>query len=1050
MNISEISIRRPVFAWMLMAALILFGGIGFQRMGVSQLPDVDFPVVNVGITYEGAAPEVVELNVVEPLEQAVMAVQGIKTVTSTSRNGRANVTLEFVLDKDIDTAVQEVQTVIAQLQRVLPKNIDPMVVSKQNPEDQPIMWLAVMSDKMSQKELMSYVREKVQDKFTTVDGVGEIFLGGFVDPNLRVNVNGNKLKNYALTVTDVISAIQSEHAEIPSGKIEMKDREIDLRTVGEAKDPEEFMRIAINRRGGSPNFVPIRLGEVATVEEGLADVRRLSRSGGKTAVGLGIKKQRGTNAVEVAKKVKARMAEVSKYLPEGSSLGIRFDSTQFIEEAVGELNHTLILSAILTSLVCWAFLGSFSSTLNVILAIPTSIVGTFTILYWMGFTLNTFTLLGLSLAIGIVVDDAIMVLENIVRHREMGKTRFRAAIDGSREITFAAIAATGAILAIFLPVAFMSGVIGKYFFQFGVTLSVAVALSLVEALTLAPMRCAQFLDINARNNWIGRIVEGSFKWSERTYHRSLTFALNHRVPVLLGALVIFGVSMIPLTSIKKEFVPAQDQGNLMVRLQAPIGSSLAFTDEKFKQVEQILSQNPNVAGYYVSIGGFGGGDVDTGMSFVTLKPRKERPKDPKLGRALSQQELADVLRNEFKQVKDCKIFIQDLSLAGFSAKRGFPIEFTIRGPDWDELISSSKKMMEAMGKTGLMVDIDSDYRAGMPEIQIIPNRLAAKERGISITDINATVNAMMGGVVVAKYTKGSYRYDVRVRLNPDERATPESLNKLLVRNNRGELIPIQDVVTFKEIKSLQAIAHQDRERAISVFANMAKGVPQETALQSIEKIAKESLPNDYRAVVGGSAQTFKESFQQLLFAMLLGLVVAYMILASQFNSFIHPFTVLLALPFSLSGAFVTLWLAGQSLNVYSFIGLILLMGIAKKNSILLVDFTNQTRRLGKPVREALLEACPMRLRPILMTSIATVVGAIPAALSIGPGAESRIPMALCVIGGITLSTLLTLYVVPCFYSVVARKNDPAVRTPEEMAALSEAEDKGHGGHHLAS
>jgi len=1041
MNISEVSIRKPVFAWMLMAALILFGGIAFQRMGVSQLPDVDFPVVNVSVTYEGAAPEVVEMNVVEPLEQSLMAVQGIKSVTSTSRNGRANVTLEFELGKNIDTAVQEVQTVIAQLQRVLPKDIDPPVVSKTNPEDQPIMWLAVMSEKMSQKELMTFVRERVRDNFTTVDGVGEIFLGGFVDPNLRVNVAGAKLNQYALTVTDVISAIQSEHSEVPSGRIEMKDREINLRTVGEAKDPEEFMRIAINRRGGSPNFVPIRLGEVATVEEGLADVRRLSRSMGKTAVGLGIKKQRGTNAVDVAKKIKLKIAEVSKWLPAGTTLGIRFDSTKFIEESVGELNFTLLLSAILTSIVCWLFLGSFSSTLNVILAIPTSIIGTFTVLYWMGFTLNTFTLLGLSLAIGIVVDDAIMVLENIVRHREMGKSRFRAALDGSREITFAAIAATGAILAIFLPVAFMSGVIGKYFFQFGVTLSVAVALSLLEALTLAPMRCSQFLDVSQRSTWLGRAVEKSFKWSETKYHQTLTWALNHRPMVLMGSAVVFILSLYPMFQLKKEFVPAQDQGNVMVRLQTPTGSSLDFTNGKFLEVENLLKNEPNVEGYYVAIGGFGGGEVDTGISFVTLKPREKRPIDAKLGRHLTQQEIADKLRTQFKTVKDAKIFIQDLSLAGFSAKRGFPVEFTIRGPDWEVLIDSSKKMMEEMTKSGLMTDVDSDYRAGMPEIQIIPNRMKSKERGISIADINATVNAMMGGVVVAKYSKGSYRYDVRVRLNPEERATPDSLKKLLVRNNRGELIPLVDVVTFHEVKSLQAIAHQDRERAISVFANMSKGVPQQKAMETIEQIAKSTLPNNYRAVVGGSAQTFKESFQQLGFSLILGLIVAYMILASQFNSFIHPFTVLLALPFSLSGAFLFLWLADQSMNVYSFIGIILLMGIAKKNSILLVDFTNQARREGKDVRSALLSACPTRLRPILMTSIATVVGAIPAAMSIGPGAESRVPMALAVIGGISLSTLLTLFVVPCFYSVVARAHDPAIKAYDEPADRVNAVDR---------
>jgi len=1047
MNISELSIRKPVFAWMLMAGLIVFGWICFSRMGVSQMPDVDFPVVNISVTLEGAAPEVMELNVVEPIEEAVIAVQGIKSITSSSRTGRANVTVEFNLNKDIDIAVQEIQTVIAQAARRLPDDVDPPVVSKSNPEDQPILWLAVLSNKMNDRELMTFVRERIKDRFSTVEGVGEITLGGYIDPNLRVSLSSEKLTQYALSVTDIINTIQAEHSELPSGRIEQKDREINVRTMGEAHNPEEFGTLPINRRGGSPNFVPIALGQVATIEEGLADVRRKSRAMGKSSIGLGIRKQRGSNAVEVARQCKLRMEEIKKSLPEGTEMSVNFDATQFIEEAVHELNFTLVLSALLTAVVCWMFLGSFSATMNVILAIPTSVVGAFIALYAMGFTLNTFTLLGLSLAIGIVVDDAIMVLENIVRHKEMGKSRVVASLDGSREITFAALAATAAVIAIFLPVAFMDGIIGKYFYQFGVTLSVAVALSLLEALTLAPMRCSQFLDVSERRTFLGRFVEAGFRGSERLYHRSLGTALRFRWVVLVVAFAIFGASMLLVKNIEREFVPSQDQSRLMVRVTAPIGSSLDFTDRLFLKIEEVIKADANIERYFASIGGFGGGEVDTGMIFLTLKAPDQRLVNSQTNKKWTQKEIADDLRGKFrglfKDVKGVKAFVQDLSLSGFSAKRGFPIEFTIRGPEWDTLISQSQSLMEAMGKTGLMTDIDSDYRAGMPEIQIIPDRVKARLRGVSVVDINQTVNALIGGVVVGKYSKGNYRYDIRVRLVAEERMDEASIAKLKVRNNRGELISLSEVVTLKEEPSLQTISHQDRERAISVFANVASGASQQKAIDEVTRLANSSLPDGYRAVVGGSAQTFQESGKQLMIALILGIVVAYMILASQFNSFIHPVTVLLALPFSLTGAFVSLVLAGKSLNIFSAIGIILLMGLVKKNSILLVDFTNQMRDRGMEKDAAILAACPVRLRPILMTSIATIVGAIPPALAIGPGAESRVPMALVVIGGMIVSTALTLFVVPCFYSIVSPKNRR--RFEEELAAAlpqpQKAQDK---------
>lgn len=1004
---------------MLMAGLIIFGVLCFLRMGVSQLPDVDFPVVSVQVSLEGASPNVIEVDVVDPLESALMSVQGITGITSQSELGQARVTLEFDISKNIDTAIQEIQTVVSRATRFLPKDIKPPIITKSNPEDNPIMWLSVSSAKMTTPELMTYVRDTIQDKFTTVEGVGEIQLGGFVEPNLRVWVSGDKLKQKDLAVTDIIAAIQAEHSEQPSGLLGGRDKIFNVRTMGEAPTPEDFGKIIIGRRGGSINYQPIQLSEVARIEDGLADQFRISRVFNAPAIGIGVKKQRGANSVEIAKAIRAKILALKPTLPPGTELGIRFDTTKFIEDSIHELNFTLLLSAVLTAIVCWIFLGSFTATINVILAIPTSIVGSFICLYALGFTLNSFTLLGLALAIGIVVDDAIMVLENIVRHKEGGKQRRQAALDGSREITFAAMAATAAIIAIFLPIAFMKGIIGKFFYQFGVTISVAVILSLLEALTLTPMRCSQFLEISERKSFFGRWIERSFRGMEKYYKRTIPLLLRFRWVTIVLALLIFSSSLLFMKILNKEFAPAQDQGMLMLRMQTAVGSSLEFTNSKVAEVENVIKGKADIEQFFTNVGGGSSGDSNNGMIFVTLKPFLQREIDPTKGKRLTQQEFAAKFREELKKLKGIRTSIIDPSTAVFSSRGGYPITFSVKGPNWDELVKYSELIMKEMSESSLMADVDSNYKTGMPEIHIIPDRVRAREHGISVSDISTTIKALVGGEVPGKFSKGGHRYDIRVSLVDAERSNPADLMKLQVRNNRGELIPLGKVVTLKEELAMQSISREDRTRAITIRANLGLKASQELAMAKAQEIAKKILPDNYYVTMSGSSKTFTESKQNLIFALLLGIVVAYMILASQFNSFIHPFTVLVALPFSLTGAFIGLYLAHQSLNIYSMIGIILLMGIVKKNSILLVDFTNQLRASGLPLKEALTEACPVRLRPILMTSFSTIAAAIPPALAIGPGAESRIPMAIAVLGGVILSTVLTLFVVPCVYSVMA-------------------------------
>ncbi len=1023
MSLSDISIRKPVFAWMLMAAMIIFGFISMRKMGISQMPDVDFPMVNINVIYEGAAPEVMELDVIDPIESAVLSVEGVKTITSTAKLGTANISVEFNLSKNIDVAVSEIEAKINQAARMLPDSIDPPTISKVNPDDRPIMFLAVTAPEMLPKEIMSYTRDILKDKFQTVSGVADVFLAGYIDPNLRVWVMNDELNKRQLTVSDVIGAIQAEHREAPSGFIEDPLTEKNVRTLGEAKSVEEFEKLPIIRRGGAPNYVPMFLGDVVNVEEGIADVRRISRSNGKNAIGLGIRKQRGTNTMAVAEGVKKKMKEIQKDLPPGVELYVNFDTTKFIEASVHELQFNMIFSAILTAIVCWLFLGSFAATLNVILAIPTSILGAFIILKYMNFTLNTFTLLGLSLSIGIVVDDAIMVLENIYRHHEGGKDKVAASRDGANEISFAALAATIAIMAIFLPVAMMDGIIGKFFFQFGITISVAVALSYIEAITLTPMRTSRFMEETKRHSKIGEQVDKFFDWMVHGYTRMLDKSLTHRWILLGCSLVFFAVSFVTVKYIPKEMTPVQDTSNFMMRVKTVDGSSLEFSNIKTKLVEEYLMKHPSVARYFVAVGGFGGAaDASSSNLFVTLKDPKDRPVNPKTGKNWYQPDILNEMRDHFKKFDGAKVFVQDTSQGGFSASgRGFPVEFTLTGGDFKILTNAAKKIMDEMKASGIYVDVDTDYKESVMEIQVFPDRDKAKQRGVSVQEIGTTINALIGGAVVGKYSKEGHRNDIRVKMADASKDKLKDLEKIWVRNTQGELVRLLDVVTVKELPGVQAINRRSRSRAVNIYSGIAPGKSQGEALENVKTIVKKHLPVGNTLVESGAAETYKEAFTSLIYALLMGILIAYMVLGTQFNSFIDPVTVLMALPFSFSGAFLALWATGQSLNLYSMIGLILLMGIVKKNSILLVDFTNQRRNEGLNIRDALMDACPKRLRPIMMTTFATVAGAVPLALAWGAGAESLRPMAIAIIGGSLVSTLLTLVVVPASYYVFGRE-----------------------------
>ncbi|WNG17743.1 efflux RND transporter permease subunit [Cystobacter fuscus] len=1007
MNITEVCIKKPVFAWMLMAATITFGLVAAQRIGISQFPDVDYPVISIGVTWEGASPEAVESDIIEPLEEAVMQVEGVKSITSSARQSSGSITVELDLARNVDLSLQDVQAKVSQAQRRLPEDMDPPVISKSNPEDQPIMTLGV-SGPFSPQYLSDFARYQLKEMLQTVPGVGEVSLFSSLERNVRIWVDAAKLDARGLTVADVLEALRREHVELPAGRIEAEGREINVRVMGEALELETLRHLVVREAEGSPVY----LSDVALVEDGFEDERRLARVNGEPAQGLGIKKQRGANAVAVAQGVREKMAQIQADAPEGLEVSVNFDSTQFIEESVHEIEFELLLACLLTALVCWAFLGSLSSTFNVILAIPMSLLGTVAVIYFLGFTLNTFTLLGLSLAVGIVVDDAIMVMENIFRHAEEGADRVRAAREGTHEITFAALAATLAVVAIFLPVIFMKGIIGKFFLQFGVTLCVAVLLSYVEAITLAPARCAQLLKTGREGRGrVGLAVDRAFQWLERRYGGVLARALRHPWWVLGGAVVLMAVSGLAFKGLSSEFVPSQDQSRLMVRMQTPVGSTLAETNRLFQKAEAFVLGRPEVARLYAVVGGGGGvSSVNGGMLNITLVPPEQR---------MSQAEFQQVLRKELNSYPGLRAVVMDLSQSGFTASRGFPVEFSVRGSDWERLIEASTQMREKLQASGKVVDVDTDYQIGMPELRITPDRARAADLGVSMEAVGSTLNSLVGGVRVGKYSTGGRRIDVRMRLLKDQRARPEDLSLLKVRTGSGALVPLSSLVTQEERPALQAITRRDRERAISIFANVAPGATQQEAMETVERLARE-LPGGTRVVFGGSSVAFQESISSLLFALVLGILVAYMVLASQFNSFLHPVTVLTILPLSIAGAAFAMAATGTTLNIFSMIGLLLLMGIVKKNSIILVDYALLQREQGADATEAMLRAGPVRLRPILMTTLATMMAAVPAALALGAGSETRAPMSVAVLGGLSLSTVLSLLVVPAFYVVADR------------------------------
>jgi HAE1 family hydrophobic/amphiphilic exporter-1 len=1016
MWLADTSIRKPVFATMLVLALVVLGVVAYPRIGVDLFPKVDFPIVNIRTTLKGASPEIMDIDVTDKIEESVNTINGVKTISSTSTEGASVISVEFVLERDIDTAVEDVREKISVIRARLPKDIDEPVVEKVDPDATPVLWLSLYGNK-SVRELSTYADEVLKEQVQRIEGVGATRIFGLRLRQVRIWLDVNRLKAYGITSADVTRALQRENLELPAGRIESDTKEYSIKVKGEFTSPNDFNELVLGYNRGAV----VRLKDVGRAEDGMEEKRTISRYNGVSSVNVGIQKQSGTNTVQVVDRIKKEMETIKKTLPAGMNLTVGFDQSDFIKKSIHEVRFHLIYGGIFAILAVLLFLRNIRSTLIAAVAIPTSVIATFAIMNAFDFTFNNMTMLALSLSIGILIDDAIIVIENITRHVEMGKSPKEAASFATSEIGLAVIATTLAIVVIFVPVAFMKGIIGRFFFQFGLTVVFAVIVSLFVSFTLTPMLASLYLKHTPtgaggpKSKGIGSRMadrlDRIYTVTEEKYRKLLDLGLAHRALVLILSMALFGSSvLVAIFFIGKELTPSEDQSRFVVRFQTPIDYSVEQVDQMGKRAEEVLRKFPEILSIMYSQGGGPTRETNKGNLSINLKPKSQRKKN--------QEQIKAEVRRALRQIPGLKASVENVSLIG-GGQRQTAIIYNIRGRDLNTLAGYSKEIAGQFGKLPGIVDVDTSLETGKPEIRAIINRDKAADLGIEIATIGEAVNFLIGGEVeITKFKDEARgrRYDVRARLNPEDRINPSDMGNLYVRSKDGRLVELSNLVTLQEGGGPSIINRVDRQRAITMFANL-EDKPLGTAKDELDAIAAKVLTQEYSARYKGAADTMGESFGFLAFALTLGIIMAYMVLAAQFESFTHPFTVLLCMPLALIGAFGALLLFGKTLNIFSYIGLILLMGLVKKNGILLVDYTNVLRSRGFSRREALLQAGPVRLRPILMTTFAMIFGMMPIALGIGEGAETRAPMALATIGGLLTSLLLTLIVVPVAYDV---------------------------------
>ena len=1010
MKLSTISIQRPVFATVMSVTILLFGIIGFSRLPVREYPDIDPPIISVVTLYRGASPSVVETQITNVLEEQFATLEGVKTLTSSSREQGSVITIEFELNRKVDEAANDVRDRVSRVRGNLPREIDDPIISKVDANAQAIVWLALFSETHNGLELTDVADRILKEKIQRLPGVGSVIIGGERRYAMRVWLDPLRMAGHGLTTQDVEAAVRGENAEIPGGRVEGTEREFAVRTRGELSTPEEFGAIIVAQKENDL----VRLRDVAEVTVGAADERSVARYNGKPAVGLGIVKQSKASTVDVAEVVRAALPELTKLVPEGMKLDVAYDSSTFINDSIDEVVQTLVIAMCLVVLVVLAFLKSLRATTIPTLAIPISIIGALAAAYFAGFTINILTLLALVLAIGLVVDDAIVVLENIYRHMELGKNRRQAAFDGSKEIGFAVVATTISLVAVFVPLAFLTGSVGRLFNEFGISLAVAVLISGFVALTLTPMLSSKLLKPlhGTGTGWASRSFDKFFESLNRIYDRILRWAIRRRMLMLAAAAVAILASLFLFRLLPSELVPVEDRGAAFGIVIAPEGATLDYTDQYMREVENRLLAIPERRALFSAIGlGFGGpGSVTNGFLFMELKPRAERGK--------SQQQIVQELFPRLITIPGVLAFvINPPSLASSSSSS--PVEYVLQADNYEELNKAVGVMTGEASKLGYLINVNTDLRLNKPQLDINIDRERASGLGASVAEIGSTLETLLGGRVVTNFKRGTKQYDVILQMKAGARATPDVIDGLYIRGSGG-LVQLANVVKVNETLAPKELNHYNRIRSATITASLLPGKTIGEALDDLDRIAREKLPPGLKREYAGQSLEFKSSSSSLYLMFLLAVVFIYLVLSAQFESFVHPFTILLSVPLAVFGALAALLLFHQSLNIYSQIGLIMLIGLVTKNSILIVEFSNQLRARGQSAVNAVIEAATIRLRPILMTSFATIFGVLPIAIGLGAGSESRRPLGLAVVGGLFFSTFLTLVLVPVVYTLLAR------------------------------
>jgi multidrug efflux pump len=1007
MQLPEICIKRPVFATVLSLIILLVGAISYTRLSVREYPRIDEPVVSVSTTYRGASAEVVESQITKPLEDSLAGIEGVDIMTSQSRSETSRINVRFTLKRDPDSAAADVRDKVARVRAKLPDTSDEPVIAKVEADSQPVIYISVQAGSRSVLEATDFVKRYVQPRLSVLPGAADVRIFGERQVSMRVNLDRTRLAAYKLTVQDVEDAIRRQNAEIPAGRIESSAREFTVVAETDLQSAEQFANIIIANVGS----YPVRIRDVGNAAVGPVDERTISRFNGKPSLNIGVIKQAVANPLELSDAVRKEVDRMNEGLPEGMHLVVAYDTSVFIDRSIKSVFSTIAEAVLLVVLVIFFFLRSLRATIIPLVTIPVSLIGAFALMYAFGFTINTLTLLALVLAIGLVVDDAIVMLENIFRHIEEGMPRRQAAIQGAREIGFAIVAMTLTLASVFAPLAFATGRTGRLFIEFALTLAGAVVVSGFIALTLSPMMCSILLKHEKKHSWLYNLVEGWILAMTRGYRSALVWTLHHRYLIVGAWVAVLGAGVLLFTQLKSELAPVEDRGVVFGIVTAAQGSTPQYTADMLKPIEDMYAQIPE-SGAYTAISGFP--TVVDGNAVLRLKPWEERTR--------KQQQIAEELRPKFMEIPGAIAFPINPPSLGQSF-RSTPVEFVVMSQvPYAELQRIVDKFLDEVRKSPVVQNLQIDLRLNTPEVRVAINRDKLADIGVAVDTVGRTLETMLGGRQVTRFKKDGEQYDVIVQVSPVDRTTPADISDTYVRARDGGMVQLSNLVDVKEGVAPQSLNHFNRLRAVKVTGTLAPGFTISDALTAMDAAAKGALPATAQTALDGQSREFKLSGGEIYFTFVLALMFIYLVLSAQFESFVDPFVIMLSVPLSMTGALLTLWAFGGTLNIYSQVGLVTLVGLITKHGILIVEFSNQLRAKGEPMLQAVVDATAQRLRPILMTTGAMVLGALPLARAVGAGAESRIPIGLVIVGGLVFGTLLTLFVVPTAYTLLARRH----------------------------